>query len=153
MPNFADIATKRASEVERPPLAPTGTYQFRVTKLPNITEISSDKGQWDVVEFNCQALEAYDDVDLSSYPGDISNIQLRKAFMFDKNDEVKFQQTEYDLKRFLVEHCGIPEEDNTLMELVNQSVNARFAGTVKWNPDKTDPELFHANLGRTAPIE
>lgn len=151
--NFADIASKKLVDIERPPLPPVGTYRFSVKQLPTINEIESPKGSWDVVEFQCRALEALDDVDMEGYSGEVTGIQMRLGFMFDKNDDVKFQQTEYNLRRFLEEHVACAEDGDSLHEAINKSVNGQFLGTVKWAPDKNDPDLFHANIGRTAPVE
>lgn len=149
--NFSDIAKKKVDEIERPPLPPVGTYRFSIRKIPEVSEINSPNGNWDVLNIQCQAIEALDDVDMEDYKGEVSGITMRHSFMFDKNDEVKFAQTEFGMKRFFEEHCGIKAD--TVGEMLNASVNAQFLGTIGWKPDKTDPELFHANITRTAPVE
>lgn len=150
---FSDVANKKADEIERPPLPPVGTYLWLVTKIPTIQE--NVKDQWDIVEYQVKAVAAQDDVDaeaIAAY-GNVSNITNRIAFLFDTTDPAKFAQTEYNHKRFLAEHLQCWEDGAGLKEAMNSSVNHQFLGTVKWTPDKQDPEVYHANISKTAPVE
>lgn len=152
--DFASIASQKVSEIERPPLAPAGTYRFKVTKLPSQENISSDKGEWDVLTFFLQAQEAMEDVDpdLMEAYGDPTSISQRLQFFFDKNDATKFQQTLFRLRTFLEKHLGCISEDDTIASGLNAAVGAECLGTVTHVQDKNDKDLFHANLGRTAPV-
>lgn len=149
--NFADIAGKKMAEAERPPLPPVGTYRFRVTKLPEAS--TTTNGEWDILTINCRAVEALDDVDRSDYKGEVTGILQQVKFMFNKNDEVEFQKSEFNARRFFEAHvkCATPED--TFGQAMNNSVNAEFLGSIVWKQDKNDPEIFHANIGRTAPVE
>lgn len=150
--DFKSIASKQASEVEKPPLPPVGHYIWAISKLPVIREDVSD-GKYDVVDFNLRCVAPTDDVDLEDYKGDPSKIMQRHSFMFDKTDDVAFQQTENRFKDFLLKHCGVGDEQMTLGQLMNASVNAQFMANIVWKQDKNDPEIMHANIGRTAPVE
>lgn len=152
MPNFGEILNKKATEVEKPPIPPQGTYRFTVTKVPEATESSS--GEWDILNFQCQAVEPMDNVDMDDYNGEVSGIRLRKSFLFNKNDEVEFQRTEYNLRTFLVNHLGL-DEDLSLSELLNESKGAEFLGDVTWREDNREgmEGEFQADIGRTAPVE
>lgn len=150
---FSEVANKKSEDIERPPLPPVGTYLWNVTKIPTITE--NVKDQWDIVEYQVKGVAAQDDVDaeaIAAY-GNVTNIQNRIAFMFDTTDPAKFAQTEYNHKRFLEEHLKCWEEGMSLKEAMNNAVNHQFLGTIKWAPDKNDPEIYHANIGKTAPVE
>lgn len=148
--NFASIAQKKFEEVERAPLAPSGTYRFIVTKLPEIR----DQGQWDVVDYTCKAVEALVvDPDTLDKFGKIDKIVLRKSFMFDKTDAVAFQNTENNHKRFLQDHLKCADDSMSTSEGMNASVNCPFIGTVVHKQDKEDKEIFHANLTKTAPVD
>lgn len=151
--NFAEIASKRVEEVERPPLPPVGTYRFRVTKVPESTK--SQDEQWEFLRFNCKAIEALDNVDTAEYPGDISNIMLSKSFVFNSADEAAFETTLFQLRQFCEKHLKCVEEGMTIAEMLNASVNAEFLGDVRWQQDKRDQsgETFNAEIGRTAPVE
>ena len=152
MPDFNSIASKKIADVERPPLPPVGTYRWRVSKLPEQATVGSNE-EWDVVNFNVQALEALDNVDMSDYKGDVSGIFSRLSFMFDKNDEAKFDQTLFRLRTFLEKHLKCAEEGMSVNEGLNASVAQEFLGDIAWRQDKNGPELFYAEIKRTAPVE
>lgn len=150
--NFADIAKKKIEDVERPPLPPVGPYRWQILKVPSIT--TTKDGSFDIVEFQVRAIEALDGVDpeqLSAY-GEVKNITNRVAFLFDKNDATKFAQTEWRLRTFLAEHvkCADPTDDLTVA--LNKSMSQQFIGEITWAKDKNNDEIFHANIGKTAPL-
>lgn len=149
--NFADVAAKPINDVERPPLPPVGTYRWRITKLPENT--TSQNGEWDIVTFQVQAVEALDDVEVDDYKGDIANIRQSLRFMFNKQDEAEFEKSLFRLRTFLEKHVQCAEADHTVAQALNASVNGEFLGAITWRQDKEDAEIFHANIGRTAPIE
>ena len=149
--NFADITAKKIDTIERPPLPPVGTYRFIITKLPETS--TTNDGAWDIVNVNCRAVEALDDVDTSDYKGDIKGILQSVRFMFNKNDEIEFEKSLYRMKTFFEKHVKCAEPGDTIAQLLNNSVNQEFLGTIAWKQDKNDHEMFHANISRTAPIE
>lgn len=153
MVDFASIASKKVEDVERPPLPPVGTYRFRVTKVPESTK-SQDEA-WEFVRFNCKAVEALDNVEVSDYPGDITNVLLQKAFVFNTQDEAAFETTLFQMKQFCEKHLQCVEAGMSIAEMLNNSVNAEFLGDVVWRQDKRDQsgETFNAEIGRTAPVE
>lgn len=153
MPSFADIASKKVADVERPPLPPVGTYRWRITKLPS-SQKSGDEA-WEFLRFNCKAVEPMDNVDASDYPGDVANIMLSKSFVFNCNDEAEFEKTLFNVKQFLRNHVQAGDDEMTIAQLLNESVNGEFLGDVKWQQDKRDEsgETFNAEIGRTAPVE
>lgn len=150
--NFSDVAKKRASEIERPPLPPVGEYIFVITKIPAINENVQDK--WDIVEYTCKVVSPMESVDpdaIQAY-GDVTRVQLRLSFMFEKADTANFMQTEFNHKRFLTEHVKCMSDDQSIFEGMNASVHQQFVGTISWKADKKDAEVFHANITRTAPL-
>ncbi len=149
--NFADVASKKVADVERPPLPPVGTYRWAITKLPS--HVTSGDGKWDILTVPLRALEALDDVDMSDYKGDVKDIVNSKRFMFNKEDETEFEKTLYQVRTFFEKHVKCAQEGDTIGQMLNNSVNQQVLGSITWNQDKNDPELFHANIGRTAPIE
>lgn len=153
MVDFASILNKKAADIEKPPLPPQGTYRFRVTAVPESKETAS--GEYDILTFNAQAVEAMDNVDMDDYKGEVSGIRLRKAFLFNKNDEVAFQQTEYNLRRFLVDHLQVLDDNTSISEALNAAKNAEFLGDVTWRADNRDgmEGEFQAEIGRTAPVD
>ena len=149
--NFADVASKKMDEVERPPLPPVGTYRFAITKLPE-TSKSNDE-VWEFLTFNVRAVEALDDVDMSDYKGEVTNILQQVKFMFNTQDEIEFEKSLFRLRQFLEQHVKCADSDMTVAQAMNASVNQQFLGTIAWRQDKQDPETFHANISRTAPLE
>jgi hypothetical protein len=151
MPNFADIANKKVADVERPPLPPVGTYRWSITKLPAVA--TSGDGKWDILTVLCRALEAQDDVDMDGFAGDVTNITNQLKFMFNKEDEAEFEKTLYRVRTFFEKHVKCASEDDTIGQALNNSVNQQFLGSIAWQQDKNDPEIFYANIARTAPLE
>lgn len=151
MVDFASIASKKIEDVERPPLPPVGEYRWRVTKVPEQTKTTDEK--WEIVTFQVQALEALDSVEVDDYKGDITGIRNRVVFMFDTQDEAKFEQTLFNLRRFMENHLQCAEAGMSIAEALNNSVNQEFIGTIRYRQDKNDPEVFYAEIGRTAPVE
>jgi hypothetical protein len=151
MPNFADIAQQKVGEIERPPLPPVGTYRFQITKLPQST--TSGDGKWDILTVPVRALEAQDDVDMSDYSGEVTNITNQLKFMFNKEDEVEFEKSLFRVRTFFEKHVKCANEDDTIGQMLNNSVNQQFLGSIAWQQDRNDPEVFYANVARTAPLE
>lgn len=153
--NFKDALNTKVGDVERPPNPPIGTYVFQITKVPVIREQSGGDNQtWDVVDFQCVAVDTLqvDDDELRAYGG-LKNITQRVSFMFDKGDQTAFDTTMFRLRTFLEKHVKCADESMSLSEALNASVNGRFAGELGWRPDKRDPEVMFANIGKTAPVE
>ena len=151
--NFKDIANKKLEEVERPPLPPVGTYLFQVSKVPAIETLTGDK--WDVVDFPLKALAPTDDVDadaIAAY-GKVEKINLRHRFMFNKEDKVEFEASVFRLRQFLENTLKCAEPSMSLTEALGQANGKQLLASVVWKADKQDPELMHANIGRTAPVE
>lgn len=149
--NFADALDTKVEDIERPPLLPIGTYRWMVTKQPEIDTIAD--GRFDVCDFSLKCLGPTDDVDSSELQafGDLSNVHRRFRFLFNKEDEASFKKTEFYLKQFLVDHLGIPEK-GTMKELLANALNQSCLGTVRWRPDKTNPEIMYDEISRTAPL-
>lgn len=152
--NFAEAATKRVAEIEKPPLPPVGTYRWSVTKLPEIT--TTQDGAWDIVTYNVRAIEALDDVDMDGYKGEVTNITSQVKFMFNKNDEVEFEKSEFRHRTFLEKHVRCADDEMSIAQAMNASVNQQFLGKIVWNPGKAgsaNEGEFFANLQGTAPLD
>lgn len=153
MPNFRDIADKKPEDVAPVPVPPAGTYLFKVTKLGDIRDVKSEKGEWEAVEYSCKAVAPTEDVDadaLRDY-GKVDSILNRVSFMFDKNDETAFIQTENSHKRFLQDHLKCWPDGTSLKEAMAQAVGRQFLGTITWKPDNRDNSIIRANISKTAP--
>jgi hypothetical protein len=149
--NFAEAASKKIADVERPPLPPVGTYRWSITKLPAQTTSGDEK--WDILTFFVRALEAMDDVDTDGFAGEVANITNQVKFMFNKEDEAEFEKSLFRVRTFLEKHVKCAEESDSVSQALNKSVNQQFLGTIAWQQDKNDPEIFYANIARTAPLD
>lgn len=149
--NFADLAQKKVEDIERVPLPPVGTYRFQITKIPAVS--TSNDGKWDILNVACRAVEALDDVEMDDYKGEVSGILQSVRFMFNKEDEVEFTKSENRMRTFFEKHVRCVEPGDSVGQMLNNSVGQQFLGTIAWSQDKNDPELFHANISRTAPLD
>ena len=150
--NFNEVAKTKLNEVERPPLIPAGPYRWAVIKLAETTTTAD--GKWDIVNFPVRGVEALDGVDeaqLEAFGGATKAISSVR-FMFNKEDQAEFDRTLYNLRRFLENtlQCATPEM--SIAEGLNAAVNQQFIGDVVWKADKQVEGLFHANIGKTAPL-
>lgn len=151
--NFADIAKKQLSEIERPPLPPIGMYRWQVTKIP-AAEDSGDK-LWTSLRFPVKAIEAYDNVDADELRkfGGIKNVVSSVQFLFDNSDTTKFQQTEFRLKTFLEKHLQVENAANmSLGEALTAALNCQCDGEFAHRPDKNDRELVYGEIRKTSPV-
>jgi hypothetical protein len=150
--SFADIADRKLEDIERPPLAPVGTYIFQCYKMPESSTTAN--GDWDIVNIPLRAVEAVevDPEELAAF-GHIKNIMLSVRVMFNKNDETEFSRSMFNLRRILEDHFKSATPDMTLKEALASVVNQRVLGGVSWKADKNDSDLFHANITKTAPVE
>lgn len=154
--SFQDALNVKVESIERPPAPPQGHYRMKITGY-KYGDISSDKGAWDTIDFQCQAIEANDDVDpqdLAAFGGP-NMVKLRRSFMFDKGTDeeavAKAKRTLFGVKQFLVEHCGL-SETGSLREIIDSSKGAEFLASVKHRKDKNDPEVVYGEIDRTAPL-
>lgn len=151
MPNFSDILSRAAETIERPPLAPKGTYVFVVTGQPK----KQERKEFEVLDFPLRGVAPSDDVDsddFKEYGGKADNIVVRKSFLFNTTDQAAFDQTLFNMKNFLVEHLGL-DPSLSIKELINASVNKKCLGVLDYRADNTNPEIMYHNLGKTAPLE
>lgn len=155
MVNFASIADKKPEDIKRPPVPPRGTYIGPVVGY-TLGEVSSSKGDWEILTFTIQLQTPQDDVDsadIEAYEGDLSKARVQHKFMFDKNDEAKFTGTENRLKTFLQKHIGCWEDDQPLKQGLENSKNQFVMVSINHRQDPNDPEIFYADVTGTASAE
>ena len=93
MPKFAEILTKSAESIERPPLPPKGTYEFVITAQAKTREITG----YEVVDFPVRGVNAMEDVDSADL----------KAYGAPKNVVVNYEVYDAGLKMYdaILEKC------------------------------------------------
>jgi hypothetical protein len=155
MVNFTDALNTKMGDIERPPLLPVGTYVGIVSKIPAIEKIGD--GKWDVIDFQLRIASAGEDVsqdDLKEFGGLNASTVVRHRFMFSTEDEAAQKRTLFNLKRFLTEHLKVDGGDGSAVkELLNNCLNHQCTVFIGWRPDKNDPELFYAEVKKTAAVE
>lgn len=150
--NFADAANTVVSTIERPPLLPPGTYRFVVEKIPALDSSNKD---YDFLDFPLKLIAPLEDVDVDALKefGNLQNVRMRHRFLFNKSDDDAFKRTLFNVKRFLSDHLKVDGvDDQPLKQALNSSVNHQCLAQIKWNQDKNDNEVFHANIAKTAPV-
>ena len=154
-PNFAAILNTKVDEIKRPPLIPVGTYRARMNKPALFGEVSD--GAYQTIDFSMVLLEPQLDVDqddLQKYGGLGANSQLRYRFMFntaqDADANAGKERTMFAMKKFLADHLQVAGA--TVNELIANAIGNECLVTVRWRPDRNDPEIQYNEVGRTAPL-
>lgn len=127
--DFTSLLETNTGDIEKPLALPQGNYIWNVSKIP--TRETSKNGEWFIVEFPLQAVEAEDDVDpddLEAF-GDVTQARNRLSFMFptaeDRENDRKVAMNR--LKKFLLEILKVNDgEDASLNELLDNSPNHQF---------------------------
>lgn len=151
--DFMDSLNTKVEDIKRPPLLPVGTYRAVVTKTPEITK--SEDGRYTFVDFTLRIVAAEEDVSASELEefGPLTNIVRRHRFMFHNEEQLFFKRTEYNMKRFMIEHLQIPySSDTTTKELLGAAVNYQCLVSIGRRADKNDKEVIYEDIKGTAPI-
>ena len=145
MVDFAAALDTKASDVEKPPVQPQGTYIL--TKIPTMSTTKS--GEWTIVEFPLKAVAAEDDVDpeeLEAF-GALSGALGRISFMATTADtpegEADRKKVLYRIKKFCQNTLRVDaEEDASIRELLDASVNCQFLAQATWRQSDDGEETF-----------
>ncbi len=155
MARFSEALARAAEEIKAPPPLPLGHYIMRVTKVPDApSEVTFSTGSADKLTFNVETVSAYDDVDpdmLAEY-GNPAGRPMRLEFLFNHDDEIRFETTLNQLKAFLA-NCGIDTDSGTLQEWINDVPNRQFLGQIGHQRDKNDASIVYARIGRTSAVD
>jgi hypothetical protein len=152
MPDFREALKTKLEDIKRPPLLPNGTYQVQVKNY----EILDEHQDYQYLDFNLMVLAPYEDTvdpeelqEFGSLP-----VPRRHRFLFDKNDEKKFDASKYRVKRFLLDHLKVPaSEDDELGTILEQAPGAACLVTFNRRTDKNDSAVEFENIQKTMPIE
>lgn len=155
MAKFADALDRSLETIKRPPPLPIGHYVMRVTKMPDPAEAMQGKDgtPYEKLTINVATVSASDDVDpdeLAAY-GNVGGVGMRVDFIFNGEDEMKFEGTLNRLKEFMAK-CGIDADSGALGEKLAELPNAQFLGEVKHRFDPNDANVVYNEIGRTAAL-
>lgn len=155
--DFNSALDKKASDIEKPPVQPQGTYVWAVTKVPAIS--TSKSGEWSIIEFPVKAISAEDDVDPEDLEqfGAVTSAMNRVSFMAPTAEgpegDAARDKTLYQVKKFCQNTLRVDaEEDATLRELLDASVNCQFLGQAVWR-QSDDGEDTYVDLKNRAPMD
>lgn len=145
---FADILNKPLDEAEAPKPLPIGTYQCQIKKVPQMTE----RGDFDIIEFDLNIIKPEDDVDLSDYEGEVAGKMVRHSFLFSKTDKEAAAGTLFRLKQFLGDHLGLEIAGKSTTEALAMVPGSQCLVSTKWDPDKNDPSRIYTRVKSTAAV-
>lgn len=151
--DFASALNTKVSDVEKPPVLPQGTYIWSVNKIPTLSRTNS--GEWDIVEFQIVPVSAESDVDeddLASF-GNLKSGMNRLSFMFptDPTKESDAKRSLYRLRTFLLKTLRVEADDDaTIKEMLDASVNHQFLASATW---RIDGEDTYVDVKNPAPID
>lgn len=151
--NFADSLDVSSADVEAPPILPVGVYNARIVGPGAIDarDNIAPPAVHDSVIFNCQPTEAVEvDEDAVEAFGDLSGAFFRVEFLGKQGDPQEQKRLPWQVKRFLVEHCGM--DDAPLGELIANAKGAEFQVVIDHQRSKKNPDSVFVRARRTAPV-
>lgn len=151
MGKFADALNRTAETIKRPPPPPIGLYVLRCVKMPDPPSPMAGKDGTNYSKLTVlhETLSPYevDEDELAAYPGSPTGIVLRNDFIFNEDDDAKFEGTLVRLKEFL-EKSGISTSSGTLSEWLSELPNTQVIGELKHRADPNDDKVIYSELGR-----
>lgn len=153
MTKFADLLDRKAEDIKQPPLIPAGTYQAMVEKYPDLTELKSDKGQFERLTFEMKIISAYEvDEDALGEFGTVQGVPFRMDFIINNGEDADAARaregTLNRIKTFLT-NLGVFSDGMSLQEGLMAAVSASCLVEIGHRPDPNDPERFYLDPRRT----
>ena len=141
---FGSILDRPATEFDRPPPMPVGTYVCMVKGEPR-RDKSTKKGT-EYIEFNLQFLEAGEDVDANELKalGGIKEKQMKLTFYITDNSGYRCQE-------FLRDDLGIDIEGQSLWDAAQEAKGQSCLVTIRQKP-RDDGKGMFSEIGGTAPV-
>lgn len=143
-PNFSALLEKPADSVERPKPLPAGTYLCVVKGLPENGESTQKKTPF--VRFNCQPLQAQEDVDQDALKemGGLENKMIRDTYYVTED-------ALWRLKKFL-EDLGIEAEDKSIGQMISEAPGCQVLISLRHRASEDGQSVF-AEVAKTAAVE
>jgi hypothetical protein len=156
MPDFTDILSKKAADVEKPVPKPVGNYLASIQGMPKQKKVNVQGEERLIVSFNCKAHSPMEDVDLD----DLNNPKVGEISTwpsFNKDIWIDTPEGEFQLTQFLTNTMGIEpmngKEKKSLGEMCAETPGRQLVITLKHRPytDKNTNEAEIAtDIGATA---
>lgn len=152
MPNFEEILSKKAAEVEKPKPKPTGSYQAQVMGMPKQKVINVQGEEVPILSFTCKVIAPMKDVDEDQLAaaGDLSSWPP-----FNKDFWLNGENGVWAATQFLTSTLDIEEGDKTLGQLCTEAPGKQLVVTLKHRPyqnkDTGDMEIA-TEIGSTAKL-
>lgn len=156
--NFLDLLNKPADEVEKPPLLPVGTYNWKITK--QFVESEASQGRWKIITIPvtatgiCETTNDVDEDELAAY-GPVTVARNSVRFMFDQEDSAEAtasnEETLYNMTRFLMDAAKVDVDPGaTIKECLAASIGCEFRAQAV---HKAGNDRINVNLTGFMPIE
>ena len=125
MANFKAILSRKMDDIEAPKPVPVGIWNFRIPELYQLQELGKNNSEAAV--FQCIPYEAVevDEEAIAEYGG-LDAIKQRKL----KHTLWLTEDALFMAKRFCTEHCEVGQDAETLLQALNETKGASFAGVV-----------------------
>jgi hypothetical protein len=152
MPDFTDILSKKAADVEKPVPKPVGSYLSSIQGMPKQKKVNVQGEERLIVSFNCKAGSPMEDVDLD----DLNNPKVGEISTwpsFNKDIWIDTPEGEYQLREFLTKTLDIEPGKKSLGEMCAEAPGRQLIITLKHRPytDKNTNEAEIAtDIGATA---
>lgn len=132
MASFLDLLNTKASEIEKPPVLPMGTFLWKINKAHK--ESTTGKGDYNIITIPIVPVSVYEeaddvDPDLLAEFGNLAVGANSLRFMFptDPTADVERQRTINQLKSFLLDVARVEaDEEATIKELLAKMVGCEF---------------------------
>ena len=154
MSRFESALDRNLDDIKRPPPPPIGSYVATVDKVPDMPREIEGK-PYEILDINAKLVSPMEDVDpdeLAEF-GNAAGYGVRVTFVFNTEDDTKFESTLNRLKIFLG-HCGIDEgAAGTLKEALAMLPGTQFVAQISHRLDERNNEDVYAEVERTAAID
>jgi hypothetical protein len=153
MPKFSDLLDRKSEDIKQPPLLPAGLYLAMVEKYPEVSELRSDKGQFERLTFAMKIISPHEvDEDAIAEFGTVQGYPIRHDFIINNGEDADAARgregTLNRIKAFLTD-LGAFSEGMTLQEGLVSSVSASCLIEVGHRPDPNDSERFYTEVKKT----
>jgi hypothetical protein len=155
MTKFADLLDRKAEDIKQPPLLPAGIYLAMVSKYPEVSELRSDKGQFERITFEMSVVSPHEvDEDAIAEFGTVQGIPFRMDFILNNGEDADAARaregTLNRIKTFLT-NLGVFSEGMSLGEGFQSAVSAACLVEIGHRADPNDAERFYLDPKRSYP--
>lgn len=133
--DFSKILGKQAAAIEKPKVKPVGTYLCNNPQLPKF--IAMGKAESPCAEFGLVVLAPQEDVDAEALQefGEVRGKSIRHRMFLT-------EASEWRTKEELANSFVIDQEDKTLGQMFNETINKQVLVTIKHRPSDDGQTMY-----------